>query len=112
MQLRRDLAAGKPAAFTIDGPRGPARVAQPGAVFLAGATAQPILPFHIESTSAWTLNSWDRTQVPKPYARIGVAIGAPIHVPDTTDATVEQHRVRLEHTLAELENGSRLLIKP
>ena len=31
VQLKRDMAAGKPAAFTIDGPRGPARVAQPGA---------------------------------------------------------------------------------
>jgi lysophospholipid acyltransferase (LPLAT)-like uncharacterized protein len=110
VQLRRDLAAGKPAAFTIDGPRGPARVAQPGAVFLAGATAQPILPFHIESSAAWTLNSWDRTQVPKPYARIGVAIGAPIVVPDTTEPTVDQYRLGLEHTLARLEDQSRLLI--
>ena len=35
VQLRRELAAGKPAGFALDGPRGPARVAQPGAVFLA-----------------------------------------------------------------------------
>ena len=39
------------AAFTVDGPRGPARVAQPGAVWLAGATGHPILPFHIEARS-------------------------------------------------------------
>src|SRR5437870_10839896 len=37
LQLTRDMAAGKPAGFTIDGPRGPARVAQPGAVWLATA---------------------------------------------------------------------------
>ena len=37
VQLTRDMAAGKPAAFTVDGPRGPARVAQPGAVWLAEA---------------------------------------------------------------------------
>src|SRR3989442_14947541 len=30
LQLTRDLAAGKPVGFTLDGPRGPARVAQPG----------------------------------------------------------------------------------
>src|SRR5512138_331007 len=29
VQLRRDLRTGRPAAFTLDGPRGPARVAQP-----------------------------------------------------------------------------------
>jgi len=33
LQLVRDMAAGKPAGFTVDGPRGPARVAQPGAVW-------------------------------------------------------------------------------
>src|ERR671913_1762276 len=49
VQLRRELAAGQVAAFTVDGPRGPARVAQPGAVWLAGATGYPIVPFHIES---------------------------------------------------------------
>ena len=110
MQLRRDLAAGKPAAFTVDGPRGPARVAQAGAVFLAGATGQPILPFHIESSAAWTMNSWDHTQVPKPYARIGVAIGAPIVVTDTSETTIEAKRVELERALAELEIKSRVLI--
>ena len=110
VQLRRDLAEGKPAAFTIDGPRGPARVAQPGAVFLAGATGQPILPFHIEASRAWTMNSWDRTQVPKPFARVGVAIGAPIEVPDTTDSTVEARSDHLQHTLHELEHTTQLII--
>ena len=49
LQLKRDMAAGKPAAFTLDGPRGPAKVAQPGAVWLAKATGNPIVPFHIEA---------------------------------------------------------------
>ena len=59
VQLRRDLTQGRPAAFTIDGPRGPARVAQPGAVFLAGATGHPLLPFHIEADRFWTAGRWD-----------------------------------------------------
>jgi lysophospholipid acyltransferase (LPLAT)-like uncharacterized protein len=103
VQLRRDLGEGRPAAFTVDGPRGPARVAQPGAVFLAGATSHPILPFHIEASSAWTMSSWDRTQVPKAFARIGVAIGPPLVVPDTADAIVEASQIRLERALADLE---------
>lgn len=104
VQLRRDLAAGKPAAFTVDGPRGPARVAQSGAVFLAGATGQPILPFHIEADRFWTAGRWDSTQIPKPFSTVAVAIGEPLHVPDTTDATVEARRVELERVLAALEN--------
>lgn len=107
VQLRRDLAAGKPAAFTIDGPRGPARIAQPGAVFLAGATGQPILPFHIEASRYWQLRSWDSTQVPKPFARLGVAIGEPLIVPDTSEPTIERCRVELEARLAALEAQAR-----
>ena len=70
-QLRRDMAAGHSAAFTVDGPRGPARVAQPGAVWLAGATGHAILPFHIEASTFWTVNSWDSHQVPKPGSDVG-----------------------------------------
>src|SRR5262245_43206951 len=38
LQMRRELSDGRPVAFTLDGPRGPARVAQAGAAWLAGAT--------------------------------------------------------------------------
>ena len=52
LQLTREMAAGRPAGFTVDGPRGPARVAQPGAVWLAQATGNPVLPFHLEADRA------------------------------------------------------------
>jgi lysophospholipid acyltransferase (LPLAT)-like uncharacterized protein len=103
-QLRRDLKAGHAAAFTIDGPRGPARVAQPGAVWLASATGNPIIPFHIEAASFWTVNSWDRHQVPKPGSDVAIAIGEPIEVPPGADeATIETERQNLERALARLE---------
>src|SRR5207237_6152321 len=38
LQLTREMAAGRAAGFTLDGPRGPAGLAQPGAVWLAKAT--------------------------------------------------------------------------
>ncbi len=41
LQLVRDMKAGRAAGFTLDGPRGPARVAQAGAVWLASATGNP-----------------------------------------------------------------------
>jgi len=103
VQLRRDLAAGKPAAFTIDGPRGPVRVAQAGAVWLSAATGHPLLPFHIEASRYWTMGSWDRTQVPKPFSAVAVAIGEPMVVAGTSEATVESSRVELERVLAALE---------
>ena len=103
VQLKRDMAAGRPAAFTLDGPRGPARIAQPGAVWLAGATGNPILPFHSESDPHWTMSSWDRTQIPKPFGRVAMAIGAPIDVPDTSDMTMKDKLGELEMSLAALE---------
>ena len=53
LQLVRDVQQGKAAGFTLDGPRGPARVAQPGAVWLAGTAGQPLLPFHLEASRSW-----------------------------------------------------------
>jgi lysophospholipid acyltransferase (LPLAT)-like uncharacterized protein len=107
VQLRRDLSDGRPAAFTVDGPRGPARVAQPGAVFLAGATGHPILPFHIEADRFWTAGRWDETQIPKPFSTVAVAIGEPICVADTAEATIEAKRVELERVLAVLETKTK-----
>jgi lysophospholipid acyltransferase (LPLAT)-like uncharacterized protein len=107
VQMRRDLAEGKPVAFTVDGPRGPARVAQAGATWLAGATGHPIVPFHIEADRYWTTRSWDRAQIPKPFATVRVAIGAPLTIDGTAEDAVERGRQQLERTLAELEARSR-----
>src|SRR5436190_5221313 len=104
LQLTRDLAAGKPAGFTLDGPRGPARVAHPGAVWLAKATGNPVLPFHLEADRHWTLDSWDRTQIPKPSATVSIAMGAPFDVPHDADAAaIESSRLLLESHLSALE---------
>jgi len=99
-QFVREMASGRPVGFTLDGPRGPACKAQPGAVWLARATGNPILPFHIEAARFWTVRSWDRTQIPKPFSRVAVTIGGPIDVPrDADDAVIEETRQELERVL-------------
>jgi lysophospholipid acyltransferase (LPLAT)-like uncharacterized protein len=74
------LTNGIDAAFTIDGPRGPAYVAKPGAVTLARHTGQAILPFHIAARRRIELSSWDRLQIPLPFTRAAVFIAEPIYV--------------------------------
>ena len=101
VKLRREMEAGKSTAFTLDGPRGPRGVAQPGAVWLARSTGFPLLPFHLEADRCWTLNSWDRTQVPKPFATISVCIAPPMHV--APDADVDLAVAELRDTLAVAE---------
>jgi lysophospholipid acyltransferase (LPLAT)-like uncharacterized protein len=110
-QLTRDVLAGKPAGFTVDGPRGPGRVAQPGAIWLAKATGHPVLPFHLEASRHWTLNSWDRTQIPKPFATVSIVIGEPFYVPPHADRTaIESARQLLEQRLRSLEPQARALL--
>ena len=114
LQLRRVLADGYAVGFTLDGPRGPAGRAQSGAVWLAGATGHPLLPFHLEADRFWTARSWDRTQVPKPFSRVALAVGVPIEVPQDAEAQVlEVKRLELEQALGALaETAGRLLEVP
>jgi lysophospholipid acyltransferase (LPLAT)-like uncharacterized protein len=110
LQLVREMKAGRPAGFTLDGPRGPARVAQPGAVWLAMATGNPLLPFHLEASASWTTRSWDRTQIPKPFSTVGIAIGAPLYVEaDAGRDRLEAARLELERRLAALEASAKSL---
>ena len=111
LQLVRDMKAGRAAGFTLDGPRGPARVAQAGAVWLASATGNPVLPFHLEASSHWSLRSWDRTQIPKPFSTVALAVGEPIEVAnDASGEMLEQARQELERRLSALEaRAARLL---
>jgi lysophospholipid acyltransferase (LPLAT)-like uncharacterized protein len=105
LQLVRDMKSGRAAGFTLDGPRGPARVAQAGAVWLASATGNPLLPFHLEASSHWSLRSWDRTQIPKPFSTVALAVGEPIGVPrEATEEALEQARQELERRLSGLES--------
>jgi len=104
LQMTRDMAAGKPAGFTVDGPRGPARTAQAGAVWLSKATGNPVLPFHLEASRHWTLRSWDRTQIPKPFSTVSIAMGEPFVVPpDADEAGIELARRSLDERLRALE---------
>jgi len=103
VRLKRLVGEGHPTAFTVDGPRGPAGRAQPGALWLARATRQPILPFHIEAVSAWHLRSWDRALIPRPFTHVAVAVGPPFLVAaDADDAALEQRRLDLEAELQRL----------
>ena len=111
LKLVRDMEAGKAAAFTVDGPRGPARVAQPGAVWLAKETGNPVLPFHLEASTHWTANSWDRTQVPKPFSTVALVIGSPLEVPhEATADQLEASRLELERRLFALEQRASALL--
>jgi lysophospholipid acyltransferase (LPLAT)-like uncharacterized protein len=111
LQLTREMETGRAAGFAVDGPRGPARIAQPGAVWLAQATGNPVLPFHLEADRHWSLRSWDRTQIPKPFATVALAVGEPFDVPAAGgDGAIEEARRTLDQRLRALENRANELL--
>jgi lysophospholipid acyltransferase (LPLAT)-like uncharacterized protein len=102
---------GRPSGFAVDGPRGPARKVQPGAVWLAKLTGSPVVPFHMEASSFWSLKSWDRTQIPRPFSTVALTVGAPIDVPGNADeAVLEARRLELERSLFALEHRAAALL--
>ncbi|MBX3443230.1 MAG: lysophospholipid acyltransferase family protein [Planctomyces sp.] len=86
--LRRmiDAAAEYHIAITTDGPRGPRHVVKEGIVFLASRTGRPIVPAAIDATRAWRPRGrWTDMLIPKPYSRMTLLIGEPLHVPEDAD---------------------------
>src|SRR5262249_28146081 len=51
-------------AITPDGPKGPRRRVQPGAIFLASHTGLPIVPLGVGFAQAWRAQTWDRFAIP------------------------------------------------
>ena len=103
VEMIRLMKKGLPMGFSVDGPRGPKYVAKTGAVLLAKKTGNPLMPFVFECEKYWTLNNWDKLQIPKPFTRAKLFIGEPIDVSkDANEAEIENKRAELQSKLDEL----------
>ena len=89
-------------AITPDGPRGPAYAIQDGVVALAQLSGLPILPVSSQVRWKLRLRSWDRFQVPLPFAYCEVRIGRPVQVPR---AATDSEREALRHELEQRMNA-------
>ena len=100
VEMARLVRSGCPAGFTADGPRGPRHVAKTGPLLLAKKTGRPVIPFAVNAEKFWTLRSWDRLQIPRPFTRATVRIAPPVRVPpDADDEALEQKRQELQRAL-------------
>lgn len=66
---------------TSDGPVGPRFEFKAGTVLMARIGGAPLVPIACAADRAWYLDTWDRFMIPKPFARIAIAVGDPIDVP-------------------------------
>jgi lysophospholipid acyltransferase (LPLAT)-like uncharacterized protein len=100
LEATRWLRKGYSVAITPDGPRGPSHQIQEGIIYLAQVSGRPIVP--ISNFTRWKIRlpSWDRFQIPLPFARCELYDNDPIWVPrDATEADREQLRSRLEESM-------------
>ena len=91
-----ELNRGASLAVTPDGPRGPARRYQAGALFAAYHARAPIVAVGIHVSRAWRLKSWDEQIIPKPFARIVVAYEDPTPVAGATSREAAMEGERFE----------------
>ncbi len=98
-------------AITPDGPRGPPWKCKPGAVLLAQLSERAIVPMAYAASRAWKVQ-WDRFVIPKPFARVVVAIGEPVYIPRGLDvAALEGHQIDLEQRLLDLFRRAELALR-
>lgn len=84
------------ASLAVDGPKGPIYEVKPGVVELAARTAQPIVPVRTRCDRAWYIpRAWNRSYLPKPFARVEVEYGNPI-LPKENQETCIQVKTALD----------------
>ena len=99
-ELTQKIKEGERGGILADGPVGPARIAKIGAVIMANEAQAPLIPLIWGADRCWTLNSWDRFLIPKPFARIVIYYAEPIWVAPSVDGkNMEDYRRLLEERL-------------
>ncbi len=63
--------------FTPDGPYGPLRSVQKGALHISEQSGVPLVGINIRPTHFFSLNGWDRKQLPLPFSTIIVEVAIP-----------------------------------
>ena len=93
---------------TPDGPNGPIFEFKAGNILIARISGAPLVPMACAADRSWRFTSWDRMLVPKPFARVVIAIGKPHFVPrDTLVDDLEKHRIDMEDALMSLMTACR-----
>jgi lysophospholipid acyltransferase (LPLAT)-like uncharacterized protein len=97
------LERGSSGVIAADGPGGPIFHAKPGATFVAKKTGVVLVPVGAAIQRSIALDSWDRFEVPEPFTKGALVVGAPMRIPeDIDDAGLDQLSKRLESTLNDL----------
>jgi lysophospholipid acyltransferase (LPLAT)-like uncharacterized protein len=108
--ILRRIRDGRDAAFAVDGPRGPARVVRAapagvGAAIAARLSGGVVVPMAAACARCHVFaRAWDRFELPLPFTRVAVVLGAPLSpeeaTPEALGAAIDRARVEAERALA------------
>ncbi len=100
--LKKLAREGADLVVTPDGPRGPRYHLQPGVVKLAQTTGLSMIPMSYTYHSCWTLKTWDRFRIPKPFSKVTLELREVLDVPrKLSEDEFEAKRLALETSLRE-----------
>lgn len=102
-EICEKVTSGFDVGISPDGPKGPGFEVHPGILYVAQRSGMPIVPITNSAKKRWTLSSWDKFLIPKPFTRVVIALGKPIYVPvETTPEETDKIRRELENDLLQL----------
>ena len=94
-RLKKKLEEGCHVAVPLDGPKGPAGVIKPGALYLASKTGRPIVAVNVRvSRSIRIRRRWDRFEIPLPFSLALGRVSDPIFVRPGEDWEVPRRKIQ------------------
>ena len=90
-------------AITNDGPKGPPRIAKLGSYKIAIKSKSKIISISCVSTKFWTVASWDKLRIPKPFGTIYVEFSDPMIIEDNHPSEANLLTDFLNHNLNHLD---------
>jgi lysophospholipid acyltransferase (LPLAT)-like uncharacterized protein len=112
LEAARAIKQGEILAFTPDGPRGPSRKVQPGALMIAQKSGCPLYPIGTSAYPRKLLPTWDQYLIPFPFARAAFLIGEPIYIPAEVDKDdYAEFAEQVECAINELEARAETIVR-
>jgi lysophospholipid acyltransferase (LPLAT)-like uncharacterized protein len=106
-EMRRMFRDGYPIFTAADGPNGPNREFKSGVALMARVCKVPMMPIAFAADRSWHLRRWDNFMIPKPFARIVMAFGEPVQIPESANVReLEPWREQMENAVNRLDEES------
>lgn len=100
------------ACLTVDGPTGPPWQVKPGIIDLAKKSGFPVIAATSIPQKYWSINSWDKLRIPKPFTKIINYYGEPLYIPkDISNDDFEKMKEQYQLELTRIENKTLEFIK-